>query len=213
MKTIVIGDIHGCIKQVWELMNLIGPSAGDRIIPDGDFTGRGPDTPACVQFVREHEGCMGNHEYKHVRYRHKIGALSRSQIEAKKQFESPAAYEAAVDLMESLPFYFDLPEALVVHAGVEYGTPMEEQDRIVLVGGMSKRHICGIDPSTGLPFWCAKYPRDAKPVIFGHLSIEGSIPRNENLFPLDTGCCRGEKLTAISIPDFQIYQVPGWKRE
>ena len=155
---------------------------------------------------------MGNHEYKHVRFRQGVlKALSPSQIQARGQFRSEKEYGAAVDFMATLPFYIDLPEATIVHAGLEYGIPMAEQDRIVLVGGMSKHHICGIDPKTGMPFWCANYPRDAKSVIFGHLSIGGNIPRNENLFPIDTGCCAGGKLTAVTIPDFRIYQVPGWQ--
>jgi serine/threonine protein phosphatase 1 len=194
-------------------MDLIGPSSDDRIISVGDFVDRGPDSPACVAFVRQHESVMGNHEYKHVRYRAGIlRALSPSQIQAKGQFESSGAdYNAAVDFMETLPFSIDLSDATIVHAGVDYGIPMEQQNRIVLVGGMSMRHICGIDPRTGIPFWCARYPKDAKPIIFGHLSIPGEIPRNENLFPLDTGCCHGGRLTAVTLPDFRIYQVPGWR--
>lgn len=211
---IVFGDAHGCIEQILELMDLIGPSQGDRVISIGDFIDRGPDSPACLAFVRKHESIIGNHEYKHVRFRQGIlKALSPSQMQARAQFErlGKDCYNAAVDFMETLPFYLDLPSATIVHAGLEYGIPMTEQDRIVLVGGMSKRHICGINPQTDLPFWCARYPRNAKPVIFGHLSIKGNIPRNGNLFPLDTGCCAGGKLTAVTLPDFRIYQVPGWK--
>ncbi|MGB7958230.1 MAG: metallophosphoesterase [Minisyncoccia bacterium] len=210
--TIVFGDAHGCYEQILALMDLIGPSADDLVISVGDFVDRGPDSPACVEFIKNHGSVMGNHEYKHVRFRQGIlEALSPSQMQARAQFRSEEEYGAAVDFMAILPFYLDLPEATIVHAGLEYGIPMNEQDRIVLVGGMSKQHICGIDPQTGLPFWCARYPRDAKPMIFGHLSFGGDIPRNENLFPLDTGCCAGGKLTAVTLPDFRIYQVPGWQ--
>ena len=140
--------------------------------------------------------------------------MGRSQILTVNQFEEVGKdYDVAVDFMEVLPFYIELPEAILVHAGLEYDTPMEDQDRIVSIGGMSKRHICGIDPRTGLPFWCASYPKDAKPVIFGHLSISGDVQRHENLFPLDTGCCNGGLLTGITLPDFQVYHVPGWKNK
>lgn len=213
-RAIIVGDIHGCLRQLLDLVDLIGPSFGDRVISIGDFVGRGPDSPGCVEFIKKREAIMGNHEYKHVRFRHGIlKRLSPSQIETREQFmRTGQDYEAAVDFMETLPFYLDLPEAVLVHAGLEYGLPIEKQDRIVLVGGMSKRHICGIDPKTGLPYWCARYPRDAKPVIFGHLKISGPIPQRENLFPIDTGCNKGGNLTAVTLPDFKIYQVPGWKR-
>ena len=214
MRTIVFGDAHGCIEQINNLMEKIGVTSQDRIISLGDLVDRGPDSPGCIEFAMRHESIMGNHEYKHVRFRQGIlRKLSPSQIGAREQFlQTGKDYDAAIDFMEQLPFYLELPEAILVHAGLEYGIPMQEQDRIVLVGGMSKRHICGIDEGTNLPYWCAQYPKTAKPVLFGHLSIPGGIPRQENLFPLDTGCCRGEFLTALTLPDFRIYQVPGWKR-
>lgn len=214
MRTIVIGDVHGCIEQLHGLLDKMSPTREDRIILLGDFVDRGPNSPACLDFAREHEAIIGNHEYKHVRYRDGIlRGLSPSQIEAKIQFQKMNKdYDAAVEFMAGLPFYIELPEAVLVHAGVEYGVPMVQQNRIVLVGGMSMRHICGINPATGLPYWCADYPKDAKPVIFGHLKIKGEIPINGNLFPIDTGCCAGGQLTAIVIPEFKVYQVPGWKR-
>jgi len=215
LQTIVFGDAHGCFEQILELMQKIGPSQNDRIISLGDFVDRGPDSPGCLEFVKKHESIMGNHEYKHVRFRHRIlKELSPSQIGTREQFLNRGLdYETAVDFMETLPFYLEFPEAVLVHAGLEYGIPMEEQNRIVLVGGASKRRICGIDPKTGVPFWCLHYPQSAKPVIYGHLKNKvESIPHRENLFPLDTGCCAGGKLTAVTLPDFRLYQVPGWKK-
>jgi serine/threonine protein phosphatase 1 len=211
LKTIVVGDVHGCYTQLMDLMNLIGVNADDRIILLGDFVDRGPDSPACLEFAKRHEAIMGNHEYKHVRFRNGIlKQLSPSQIQARQQYvDRGLDYDAAVDFMENLPFYMDLPEAVLVHAGLRYGIPMPKQDPRVLVGGMSQKQFCGIDPATGYPFWCATYPKDAKPVLFGHLTIRGKIPRQENLFPLDTGCCHGNMLSAITLPDFNIYQVPG----
>lgn len=214
MKTIVIGDVHGCIKQLEVLLDNIGLAREDRIILLGDFVDRGPDSPACLDFARKHESIMGNHEYKHVRYKQRIlRCLSPSQIEAKAQFEKMYRdYDEAVQFMATLPFYIELPEAILVHAGLEYGVSMAEQNRIVLVGGMSMRHICGINPSTRLPYWCANWPKHEKPVIFGHLNLETDIPISGNLFPIDTGCCANGMLTAVTLPDFRIYQVPGWKR-
>lgn len=211
MRTIVVGDVHGCYQQLMNLMDKVGHVRGDRIILLGDMVDRGPDSPACLEFARNHEAISGNHEYKHVRFRKGIlKQLSSSQIGARQQyFDRGLDYDEAVDFMEKLPFFIDNPDALLVHAGLQYGIPMKHQDPRVLVGGMSQKHICGIDPRTGFPFWCATYPRHAKPVLFGHLTIQGKIPRQDNIFPLDTGCCRGGMLTAITLPDFKIIQVPG----
>ncbi len=208
---VVIGDVHGCRAQLDHLMDVIGPSPDDIIVPAGDMVDRGPDSPGCVEFAKRKKPVMGNHEYKHVRYRQGIlKQLSPSQIGARQQyFDRGLDYDADVDFMETLPFYREFPEAVVVHAGLVYDIPLEQQDKRVLVGGMSMQHICGIDPTTGYPYWCAQYPKTAKPVLFGHLSIQPKIPRQENLFPLDTGCCHGGLLTAVTLPDFKTYQVPG----
>ena len=213
MNQIIIGDIHGCIDQLHELLNLIGPNSDDRIISAGDFVDRGPGSPACVDFFMKHEAVMGNHEYKHVRFRAGIlKEIARSQIGTIEQYKKAGKdYQAAVDFMETLPFYLDLPSAIVVHAGLQYGIPLERQKPVVLVGGMSMRHITGLNKKTGMPIWWDSYPKDAKPVIFGHLSIPGGIPQQGNLFPIDTGCCRGGKLTAVVLPSFRVYQVPGYE--
>ncbi len=206
-KTIVIGDVHGYLQPLQALLDKIGPSADDEIISLGDIVDRGPNSPECLDFFRKHKAIMGNHEYKHVRFRNGIlPALSRSQVGAREQFWQRGDYDAAVDYMESLPFYIDRPDAVMVHAGMQYGIPMDKQDPRVLVGGMSQKHICGIDPRTQLPYWCARYPKTAKPILFGHLTVK--VPTQENLFSLDTGCCHGGTLTALTLPDFRLYQVP-----
>src|SRR3989344_7250238 len=110
MRVIVFGDAHGCAAQIFDLMDKIGPASDDRVISLGDFVDRGPDSPACVRFVKQHEAIMGNHEYKHVRFREGIlQKLSPSQIQAKEQFGGDGKdYESAVDFMETLPFFLEL---------------------------------------------------------------------------------------------------------
>lgn len=213
VRTILVGDVHGCLVQLWELMGAVGLNNDDRVILLGDMVDRGPDSPGCLSFAKVHGAIMGNHEYKHVRYRAGIlKKLSPSQVQARQQWlDRELDYHRAVDFMETLPFYLELPEITLVHAGVEYGIPMEDQDRIVLIGGQSKRHLCGIDTDTGLPYWCAKYPASAKPIAFGHLHIDPAVVKQDNLFPLDTGCCHGGELTALTLPDFRRYSVPGWQ--
>jgi len=41
MQYIVFGDAHGCLRQVEEMLDLVGPAEGDRIISVGDFVDRG----------------------------------------------------------------------------------------------------------------------------------------------------------------------------
>ncbi len=44
MRTLVIGDIHGCLTAFNRLLDAVMPTADDQIITLGDYVDRGPDT-------------------------------------------------------------------------------------------------------------------------------------------------------------------------
>lgn len=70
-RAIVIGDTHGCIDELRELIGKLLPTPSDRLVFLGDFMDRGPDPVECVRIVRElgAESVKGNHDDKHVRWR------------------------------------------------------------------------------------------------------------------------------------------------
>lgn len=68
-RKIYVGDIHGCLDEFRDLVNLVGPVEGDEVICLGDFLDKGPNGPGCVRFARESgfSAVIGNHEEKHIR--------------------------------------------------------------------------------------------------------------------------------------------------
>lgn len=44
MRTLVIGDIHGCLTALKTLLDLVAPAADDRLVLLGDYVDRGPDS-------------------------------------------------------------------------------------------------------------------------------------------------------------------------
>ena len=72
MATIAIGDIHGQVKPLHDLLERVRPniSAGDTVVFLGDYIDRGRDTRACVDAILEFTAsvpaeivCLrGNHE-------------------------------------------------------------------------------------------------------------------------------------------------------
>ena len=209
---VVIGDIHGCFDELMELLSVIGVSKSDEIISLGDIVDRGPASDKVVDFFMRAENSkvlMGNHERKH--YRHSIGRspIGKSQLLAIEQFKRAGMdYGKILEFFKNLPLYMELPEAVLVHAGLMYGIPLEKQYEKILTGaGFQKENEIG---DSGLPRWCESYPVEAKPVIFGHLSLRVSMPYR-NLWPLDTGCCRGGFLTAVTLPDWQVWRVKARK--
>jgi len=44
MKTMIIGDIHGCFNELQALLDKTGVADDDRILALGDIVDRGPDS-------------------------------------------------------------------------------------------------------------------------------------------------------------------------
>jgi len=116
-RTIIIGDVHGCLDELDELLALIRPAAGDHIHFLGDLVDRGPDSLGVVRRVRalldEFPGSVciaGNHEDKALRYRERERPLP-----AWAEAAEPADWR----FLEELPLIHKLPEhdAVMVHGG------------------------------------------------------------------------------------------------
>lgn len=70
-RTIVIGDVHGCIDELKDLLEAVEFQLFDRLILLGDLIDRGPDPAAVVDLALSlnAECVMGNHEEKALRWR------------------------------------------------------------------------------------------------------------------------------------------------
>jgi serine/threonine protein phosphatase 1 len=68
MRTLAIGDIHGCLTALRTLLRLVAPVADDRLITLGDYVDRGPDSKGVLDLLaRLYDGgqviaLRGNHD-------------------------------------------------------------------------------------------------------------------------------------------------------
>jgi serine/threonine protein phosphatase 1 len=69
MRTLAIGDIHGCLRALTTLLDAVAPAADDRLIVLGDYVDRGPDSCAVLDLLidlrvrgRLTAALLGNHE-------------------------------------------------------------------------------------------------------------------------------------------------------
>ena len=53
MKSYVIGDIHGCERELRYLIDSLPLGQGDRLVFLGDYIDRGPDSSGVVAFLLE----------------------------------------------------------------------------------------------------------------------------------------------------------------
>lgn len=143
MRTIVVGDIHGCIDEFKELMRLVSfkPSV-DRLVLLGDLIDRGPDSVGVVRMARElrAESVLGNHEDWYLRFRRRELEV-RNGTRAKNEMRStPAKLQIAASLDEDdwvyfkrMPLWIDLEGIKAVHAGFEPCFSIQDQraDKVV----------------------------------------------------------------------------------
>ncbi len=223
-RTIIIGDIHGCFGELQELLDRVGPVAGDTILSVGDLVDRGPDPRGVVDLFRrpaadgvERRAICGNHERKHIRgvlsHSQQIARLQLGQVRPDRAFDE-GRYAEDVAWMAGLPFHVETPEFRVVHWGLYPGVPLAEVPEDVRAGttsGETKlRERYGERP------WYDFY-EDEVPVVFGHAVVgEEPLILRDRIYGIDTGCCHGQRLTALVMPERRIVQVQAradhWKR-
>jgi len=210
MKQLVIGDIHGCYAELLALLDKAGLGEEDQIIALGDIVDRGPEPVQVVEFFRTYPNALslaGNHERKHVRARKGELRPALSQIITRWQYEQEGAdYDAAATFMATFPLYLELPDAILVHAFLEPGLPLEQQRLEVLVGHISGDHY--LRQTYDRP-WYELYDRE-KPVIVGHRHYTNTLQPfvyADRVFGLDTGVYQGMALTGLVLPDFRLVSV------
>ena len=195
-RTIIIGDIHGCYDELCELLDRVGPVAGDRVISVGDLVVKGEKNREVLDLFSMDErfsAVIGNHDRALLRYwRGEAVKLKESQERTRVELEPDRERYSAY--LDSLPFMIDLGSHLVVHAGVRPGVALKDQ----AAEDLTELRTLGEDRTSrvGLP-WYEVYDGD-QVVLFGHWPA--SQPRRApRAIGLDTGCVYGYQLTAYII--------------
>lgn len=202
MKTIIIGDIHGCFDELLDLLATIGTTEEDRVVSVGDLIDRGPKPVEVIRFFRDRPGALalrGNHEDKHLRIATGELTPAPSQVICKEQCGPD--YDEVLAYIAHLPMYLDLPEATVVHAGFDPARPADQQLPNVLMRARWPGMKFGGDPVG----WTERY-RGTKPVVFGHTVFETARVVGRT-FGIDTGACHGQHLTALVLPQERLVSV------
>jgi bis(5'-nucleosyl)-tetraphosphatase (symmetrical) len=208
-RRLFVGDLHGCRGELQSLLEKFGFRPGlDSLFSVGDVVGKGPDVKGTLQLLRDLDASVvaGNHDLSLLR-----AARSAPETLAPKQ----AAYLAALggDLpiwvawMETWPYYRDLGDILLVHAGLEPGKsdPAEMDPRVLSEvrtwDGLGRDLNRDGDP----PWFECIHP--TKTVVFGHWAKRGLVDL-PGFKGLDTGCVYGGRLTGWSPEEDAFFQVP-----
>jgi len=233
-RDIVIGDVHGCIEELDELIKIIEYRKGtDRLFFVGDMVDRGPDSVGCVRRTKELGArvAMGNHDEKFVRY---AGHEKKNEGTGKKNPinlgpEKQAVWDSLtaedIEYMASWPLTVKVFDRLVmVHAGFEPNITVDRQNKNACLRvryvGESTGQFVGSQPG--------KRPQKSREwshvwtgpesVVYGHIVHDLYHPQIDHpkdgvtTYGVDTGCCFGGVLTAMIIKDQQLGPNPEFVR-
>lgn len=212
MKRLIVGDIHGCYREFQELLKKANLSKNDEIISLGDIVDRGPDTPEVLHFFMNDSRTRtlsGNHEKKHIlSFQGKIKPALSQRITRIQIGEDH--YPDVIAWMEKLPYFIELPEAILVHGFFEPHIPLSSQEEEIIIGVMPGKKK--LKERYDRP-WYELYDGD-KPLIVGHkdyLKTGKPLIYKDRVFCIDTDCCRGGSLTGLLLPGFKVISVPARK--
>jgi len=133
-RVIVIGDVHGCVEELIDLIEKIELAQDDLLIFVGDLLHKGPDCGLVVEYVMElaeinHVVLVwGNHEEKHMRWlRHEQRRLETGRQNPTRHVKDyPNTQnqldETAIDFLAGKTYpvymYYRFPGHIVTHAGI-----------------------------------------------------------------------------------------------
>lgn len=214
-RTLVVGDVHGCLDELRDLLRVAGYGKGDRLVFVGDLVRKGPDSQGVVMLAREAGALavLGNHDVHTLRARDHLAAGEEAGLSVQDVALVRAFGAADWRYLEALPVILRLgpgregmPDTAVIHAGAVPGVPLERQKRehlftmrsIAADGSPSKR-------VEGSP-WAALWTGPER-IVFGHDAIR-KLQQHQMAVGLDTGCVYGERLTAIWLPEDDLVSVP-----
>ncbi len=199
-RSLIIGDVHGCLAELDELLDKAAITSSDCAIFVGDLIGKGPHSVGVLNRIVTLKALsvQGNHErqlLKLAEVNQDSGDSPRFSAGHRRVAQSLERHHW--ELLRAMPLFVDLPHhgACVVHAGLMPDLDLAAQDPWVLT------HMRSIDafgrPSEELGDapWAATYPGPVH-VVFGH-----SAQRGLQLHPfatgLDSGCVYGGRLTGL----------------
>jgi serine/threonine protein phosphatase 1 len=209
MRTLAIGDIHGCSAALDHLLKLVRPGPDDRLVFLGDYVDRGPDSRGVLdRLIRLHAGgrvvaLRGNHEIMML--------AARQDDEARRAWLSVGGRPALASYgpgatLDDVPAvhwrfmeqdcvdWYETDTHIFVHAQLDPGLALEDQPSYLL-------HWEPVSE------WTPPH-RSGKQVVCGHTSQKSGAPLHlGHLVCIDTHAHGGGWLTCLHAETGRIWQA------
>jgi protein phosphatase len=233
----IIGDVHGCYRELCELLASLGyqveeepvqdardlgvrvvPAEGRKAIFLGDLVDRGPASPQVLRLVMSmvRDGtalCVpGNHDIKLLRHLNgKNVSVTHGLAEtlAQLEAETPGFKEQVRLFLDKLVSHYVLDggRLVVAHAGLT--EVMQGRGSGAVRSFALFGETTGETDEFGLPvrYHWASEYRGRAMVVYGHTPVPEPEWLN-NTIDIDTGCVFGGRLTALRYPERALVTVP-----
>lgn len=217
----VIGDVHGCLVELEELLKFAMIEAKDKtILPIfvGDLANKGPHSAATIKKIRQMDAyaVRGNHDEAVIKQC--LNRLEDPDYILPDKYQWITEMDADdIDFLIELPYTISIPSksALIVHGGIIPGIPLEEQKLtdFIIMRNLYRENEDGKLKSSELSFkgkaWASFWP-GPEHVYFGH-DAKRRLQQYPNATGLDTGCLYGGFLSGVFLNNNKIIQVKSKK--
>lgn len=229
MRLLAIGDIHGHLNKLQDLMTQVQPTLNDQCIFLGDYIDRGPNSQGVIEYLIDFKSkfqqtvfLLGNHEQMMLDYLHDqspiTGWASMAEHSGKFVRETmnfgPRIWmqNGGTEVLNEYQFIRNIPQRhidFLLNCRLFY-----EQERFIFVHAGAKPGI-SLDQQD---WWDLLWEREfnpSTPFAEGKTLVTGHTPCDEpNITPhridLDTGSgiSRNDPLTCMDVFTHQVWQSP-----
>lgn len=226
MRTVVIGDIHGGLKALKEVIEQADLPLGTRYIFIGDYVDGWSESAETlrflIQFSKEND-CIfirGNHDdllYKYLKHGEALETwLIHGGESSVKNYKNISRKEIKKHLrfLESLTnYHIDSENRLFIHAGFFsiHGPQYEYFPNLVYWDRTLWEMVCAMDPN--LSEDDDRYPKRLKhfkEIFIGHTPVTrigSNVPVNfANVWNVDTGAGFKGRITMMDVDSKEIWQ-------
>ncbi len=208
MRTIAIGDIHGCIEALDGLLNHIRPESDDTLVFLGDYVDRGADSRLVLDRLIQLKGVCnlvflrGNHDLVMQQWcEGQIETALWDMIGGQATLNSYGVTEPYLVPAEHIEFlskcinYYETKTHIFVHGGYQPHLRLEDTSLEFLLWS----HLS----------WPLPRPHfSGKTVVVGHTpQTSGAVADFGHLVCIDTYCFGGGNLTAYDVDARTALQV------
>jgi serine/threonine protein phosphatase 1 len=207
MRTLAIGDVHGCHTALLTLLQQIKPTSTDRLMFLGDYVDRGPASRQVIETLLELKNTCdvvflrGNHEEMMLDARKKDeGWRSCGGLETLRSYHAELSDdwiskipETHWKFVEDTQPFAETDTHIFVHACLEPDLDMNEQPEVVLFWD---------------PFGKLKPHKSGKRIICGHTKQSSGKPADVRFaICIDTGAAYGGWLTCLDTETGKYWQT------